>query len=220
MTGTLLLPLFILAILIIVGLTAWLVITLIGGDQKQESKRRQSGAKAQRSSSVTTSRILSVGRNSRGLWEVQVLGEPYQRLEDVPDAETRTEVVNAIRIVAAFGRNYIAKQGKTAPKRAETAAPNPTPIPPLPSKEARLHRPTKPPTLIPQINLAKEISEILETKQQQRSSLAKRSIRLQNAPGGGVWFVIDGHTYTAVDEIPDLEVQALIRDATREWEKR
>jgi len=161
-----------------------------------------------------------VQKNQRGLWEVRVLDVSYQKIEDIPDPEVRSQVVDAIKIVAAFGRDYIAKRRKAQPEHPAPSAERAAPVPQRTADGSRLHQPSAPPQLIPQINLAKEIGEILEEMQKQRSSLAKRSIRLQNAPDGGVRFVIDGRTYTSVGEIPDLEVQALIRDATREWERR
>ncbi len=84
----------------------------------------------------------------------------------------------------------------------------------------RLRMPEVPPTLLPPIDLAREIGEIVEQMQALNPRLAGRSIRLQNAPEGGIRFVIDGHPYAAVEQIPDPEIQALIRAATKEWERR
>lgn len=218
MTGDFLLPLLILVILVIIGLTIWLALTL----SRKTSGNRTTGSnsnKSARNASVTPNSLLSVRQDERGLWEVRVLNVPYQRLGEVPDPKVRKQVVDAIRIVAAFGREYITRQQKeTSNRPAETAAPT-TPVSP-PDVTSRLRRPAAPPRLMPQIDLAKEIGEILREMQKQRSSLAKRSIGLQNASDGGVRFVVDGKTYTTVSEIPDLEVQALIRDATREWEQQ
>jgi FtsZ-interacting cell division protein ZipA len=218
MIGDFVLPLLILIVLAIIGLTAWLVFILTkGSSEKNDSK---SASKSHRPASTSSDSILSVQKNQRGLWEVRVLDVSYQKIEDIPDPEVRSQVVDAIKIVAAFGRDYIAKRRKAQPEHPAPSAERAAPVPQRTADGSRLHQPSAPPQLIPQINLAKEIGEILEEMQKQRSSLAKRSIRLQNAPDGGVRFVIDGRTYTSVGEIPDLEVQALIRDATREWERR
>ncbi len=84
----------------------------------------------------------------------------------------------------------------------------------------RLRMPEAPPILLPPIDLAREIGEIVEQMQALNPRLAGRSIRLQNTSEGGIRFVIDGHSYTAVEQIPDPEIQNLIRAATKEWERR
>ncbi len=76
------------------------------------------------------------------------------------------------------------------------------------------------PTIMPAIDLAREIGEIVAQMQARIPSLAHRSIKLQNAPSGGVHFAIDGIVYPNVAEIPDADIQALIRAATKEWERR
>jgi hypothetical protein len=86
--------------------------------------------------------------------------------------------------------------------------------------EPQLKRSKSAPSLMPTIDLAKEIGDIVEEMHARDPELRDRSIRLRNAPTGGVEFAIDGIVYAAVDEIPDLDVQALIRAATREWERR
>ncbi|GEM_PF-643289 len=86
--------------------------------------------------------------------------------------------------------------------------------------EPELKRPGAAPVLMPILNLAQEIGEIVAEMQTRIPSLAQRSIKLQDAPGGGVQFAIDGKVYSDVSEIPDTEVQGLIRAATKEWERR
>lgn len=74
--------------------------------------------------------------------------------------------------------------------------------------------------LLPMLDLAAEIEEIVHEMQPRYPSLAQRVIRLQNAPGRGVRVVVDGIVYESVDEVPDPDIQSLIRAATREWERR
>lgn len=217
MMGNFLLPLLILIVLIIIGLMVWIVLTL--SKSTARNKTAEDTAKSSQQVSAPSDSVLSVQKNQRGLWEVRVYNKSYKKLDDVPDPGVRDEVVDAIKIIAAFGRDYIAKEKASVPKPETTPAKQSIPAPSLTDVD-RLRPPSTPPRLMPQIDLAREIGDILEEMQRQRPSMANRSIRLQNAPDGGVRFVIDGETYATVDEIPDLEVQALIRDATREWEKR
>ena len=67
---------------------------------------------------------------------------------------------------------------------------------------------------------AKEIGQIVEDLQVRMPSLARHSIRLQNAAGGGVLFFVDGQLYQNLEDIPTLEIQALIRAATKQWERQ
>lgn len=86
--------------------------------------------------------------------------------------------------------------------------------------EPALKRSDVAPTIMPTLDLAREIGEIVSEMQARIPSLAHRSVRLQNAPSGGVQFAIDGIVYPDVNEIPDADIQGLIRAATKEWERR
>ncbi len=88
------------------------------------------------------------------------------------------------------------------------------------AQEPRLVRSDAPPTLLPAIDLAKDIGEIVDEILPGHPELRGRSIRLQNAPSGGILFVIDGIPYESVEEIPEAEIRDLIRAATKEWERR
>jgi len=86
--------------------------------------------------------------------------------------------------------------------------------------EPALRRSDAAPAFMPALDLAREIGEIVTEMQTRIPSLAQRSIKLQNAPSGGVHFAIDGIVYPNVNEIPDADIQALIHAATKEWERR
>jgi len=73
---------------------------------------------------------------------------------------------------------------------------------------------------LPVIDLAREIGEVLDEMLRDRPSLRGHAVTLQNRPGRGIAFVVDGTTYHEITDIPNPEVQALIRDATKEWERR
>ena len=64
------------------------------------------------------------------------------------------------------------------------------------------------------------IGAVVAELQAQVPALQKHAIDLQNAPGGGIRFIINGEIYTDVSEIPDPQIQALIRHVTKEWERR
>jgi len=205
---------FIIIGLAIVGLTAWLVSAFrhsAGGQGRTDKK------------SVAQPDLLAVRVNQQGLWEVAVNGVVYRSLEAVPDPAAQKQVVDALKILAGFSRSYVQKQrAQTSPADAgslETTAG----LPPVSSaawREPGLSRPSTAPVFIPQINLAKEIEEIMKDLQAQVPALAHTTLRLQNAPGGGVIFFVNEQLYQNLEDIPDPAVQALIRAATRQWEKR
>ena len=211
--GDWILPVLILVLLAIVGLIAWLVSMFLSSDtyQQRMSNPGQSGG--------AEGGLLTVRRDVRGIWQVLVQGLPYQKLEDVPDPEIRAEVLDAVRILAGFSRDYISRERKTSTP-AQPAAPT-SPSRELPSFQTKIppKRSQRPPVFMPHINLAKEIGDILEKLLEEDPALTARSIHLQNTPDGSVTFIVDGRFYSSVTDIPDLEVQALIRTATRQWEE-
>ncbi len=50
--------------------------------------------------------------------------------------------------------------------------------------------------------------------------LANRGIRLVELPEGGALVVVENDRYAGVGEVPDPQIQAAIRTAIAEWEKR
>lgn len=219
----LLLPALIVAVLAVVVIAVGLTLYLTGGRDRGRSTRPSPQVKTD---TALADILLAVHMDERGLWEVLVRGVPYRKLDDVPDAATQREVVDAVKILAAFSRDFVRKQRRASPTpTAEKTTDRPERLrmpeaAPDRARSPRLKRPAGPPAFMPQIDLAKEIGEILEDLQSRQPTLADRSILLRNAPDGGVHFVIDGIAYTSVKDIPDPEIQALIRQATAEWERR
>ncbi len=234
--GTVLPLLLGLVLLAIVALSAWLALTLARRSARDRSEGGEEGHSP--SSSPEEWALLRLDRDEHGLWIVKVRGRPYRDLRDVEDAVLRDEVLEGIRYLAAFSKGYLAQQRKVK-EAAETAYASQTRSEdeaPRRIDRARLElvygdrqtkrprrptmRPSRPPVLMPQIDLAREIGDILEEMQADHPALRDRTIRLQNAPEGGIVFVVDGLLYEAVEAIPDGEVRALIRAATRAWEER
>lgn len=95
-----------------------------------------------------------------------------------------------------------------------------TPATPASTQREAFDRESFADALLPMLDLAAEIEAIVHEMQPRYPSLAQRVIRLQNAPGRGVRVAVDGIVYESVDEVPDPDIQSLIRAATREWERR
>ena len=221
-------------ILVIIVLSAWLALTL--------SKRGCPPTAAEESSPRRTAKeprtLLRLYRDEHGLWVVEVKGRPYRDLTEVEDAALRDEVVESVRFLAAFVKPELTRRQEGRAEQAQSAPPEerkpaaaaPSSLKPTLSlvygdrEDRRLRRPAmrpaQPPVLLPTIDLAHEIGEIVEAMQADHPALKDRRIRLQNGVDGGVLFVVDGVIYEAVEAIPDGEVRALIRAATRAWEER
>ena len=207
-----------LALIVIIGLSTWLAMALNRRNEPPERKTKS----AKVTSGPFPSDVLCVRLNEQGLWEVLVYGELYRTLAAVPDAAVQQQVVDALKILGAFSRGYLQKQRSPATPPASPPAGEELKIRPslgMPEGE-RPKLSAAPPAFMPRIDLAKEIGEILEELQARDPSLAQRSIHLRNVPGGGVLFIVYCYSNTSRDEIPDLEVQSLIRAATQEWERR
>ena len=110
---------------------------------------------------------------------------------------------------------------------ARAAAPTPAPVPapqavsPTPIAAPTPARPApakKEETLAPQSMVA-QIDGILQ-KNMVGTPLEKMGIKLTETPGGGVTVTVGLNRYAGVGEVPSPEIQAAIRAAIAEWEKK
>lgn len=179
--------------------------------------------------------LVGLRSDGTGGWTIHIAGKTYSALDTVPDAATRDQVVAALRALVDFSRGYIQRTRTDATSAtARVAAPPSQASPPrtvsarsveripgvaLPG-EAPIRREAVRGATMPTIDLAKEIGDIVEEMLDQSPALRSHSIRLQNVPGQGVAFVVDGIRYGELNDIPDPKVQTLIREATKEWERR
>jgi hypothetical protein len=68
-------------------------------------------------------------------------------------------------------------------------------------------------------SIAVQIDEILQEKLA-LSPLKDRGIRLMEMPNRGVVVLVGLETYDGVGEVPDPEIQALLKECVAEWENR
>ncbi len=71
----------------------------------------------------------------------------------------------------------------------------------------------------PPKSIAMQVDEILQKKLVERG-WNKRGIRLMELPNKGMVVLIGLNQYATVDEVPNPEIQALIRASVREWETK
>ncbi|MGC9521381.1 MAG: hypothetical protein ACP5HG_05805 [Anaerolineae bacterium] len=224
--STWLLPLFIALVVGIVVMIAWLIWAY--------TRRKEDEPALSAASSATpgddAGYFLGLKRSQAGGWEVHVQGRRYGALTAVPDDDLRAEVLAALRSLASFARDYVQQQQA---RHEEGAAAKPAPASvrrsvPTASPGAELIQPQEPLTrrvasssaMIPTIDLAQEIGEIVDELLMASPSLRGRSVKLTNLPRGGISIAVDGAVYQDVDDIPDAEIRGLIRQATKEWERR
>jgi hypothetical protein len=100
-----------------------------------------------------------------------------------------------------------------APAAASISQPVSKPIVVTPLSTPKKDEPAAPASMIGQIDAILQMHLA-------NSPLANRGIRLAESPGGGV-IVWDGlNKYNGVGDVPDPQVQAIIRLAIAEWEKK
>ena len=234
---SLLLPILIILIIGIVAIAGWLIWLSI-------RSRRQStpaSAGAQATGSAPQAYTLGVKPDIIGGWEIYVKGQRCRTLAAVSDPQTREEVTSALRALGEFAGGVVSRAQPTPPpaesssreiKPTTQAAQPVSPLsrrlaPPAQTTAAGTPGAVEPPTRrttplqgsIPTIDFAYEINSILDELLVQTPALLDHTIVLQNIPSG-ISFVIDGTAYGEIADIPSAEIQALIRQATREWERR
>ena len=67
-------------------------------------------------------------------------------------------------------------------------------------------------------SIAEQIDVILQELIDQDSSLQGRGIRLESSNSGGLQINVDGETYQRPGQVPDKQVQELIKVALKRWE--
>lgn len=68
------------------------------------------------------------------------------------------------------------------------------------------------------LSIVEQIDAVVQ-KRLPLSPFAEMEISLKDAPGGGVLVIINGEKYQGVDNVPDPDIQAFIRDCIQRWEK-
>jgi hypothetical protein len=227
-----------LAIVAVVGWVVW-VFARSGSRRPSQNELPESAAGVTAEAPVAAQPSVPVPflALTRGIdgWEIYIRGQRYGSLDAVLDAQTRDEVMDAIRALARFAHDYVQRQrgagkavtppegdSRTNPPTRDTA-PSPRSIPRPPTLSAvdpLQRRISSSPALIPSINLAQEIGEIVDEMLAKTPSLQGHAVSLTSGAGGGIVFAVDGKLYRELDDIPHPEILELIRQATKEWERR
>lgn len=84
---------------------------------------------------------------------------------------------------------------------------------------ARSSQPPPRPAVEVSKSIAAQVDEILQSRIQ-GTELEQRAIRLMELPGKGMVVMIGLDQYDSVNEVPDSEIQAVLRAAVKEWEDK
>lgn len=182
--------------------------------------------------------LMQVLRDREGFLVVKVEGQRYRRLFEIRDGEVGRRVMEIINRLVAFSKGQKSR-----------VAPPPSPLATLPPADEIIEEKSQAlfEQLQPQaeatprkarismdpvpfrrrsedkhitLNLAGEIDQLLQIHIKALPEFSGRYVHVANAPDGGLRFDVDGGRYGAIDEIPDRQVQALIRTAITEWEAK
>jgi hypothetical protein len=193
-----------------------------------------------------TTLLMQVWQDSEGYLVVEADGQRYRRLFDIRDGEVGRRVLETINRLATFSRGRESRVVSAAPPQKPAARPVAPSLPEAAVDEEaqmffeELRQKEEAPRKIPRIatdpvpfrrsgpaqqpgitlNLAEEIDRMLQIRIAAAPEFSGRRVHVVTAPDGALRFQADGISYTALDEIPDPQVQALIRAAIADWEAR
>lgn len=107
-------------------------------------------------------------------------------------------------------------------KKEETGTPTlpPTPHPRRFPLLGRTAPPPPPTATTPAMDIAAQINTILQRHLEATPQLAGRRVRLVSGAAGTLQIDVDGRYYENPGQIPDRDVQALIKRALHEWDKK
>lgn len=80
-------------------------------------------------------------------------------------------------------------------------------------------KPAATPSLLPTINLAKEINEIVQNRLMYSPLASNTKIEISSAIDGGIRINVNGTIYSSPDEVPDLDAKTLIKESIKQWER-
>jgi hypothetical protein len=217
----LILGFLLLGIVALIGLLVWAFTRRRGAGTGQPTAAEEAPTSPPASGSRAPYYLLGVKPGETGAWEVYVQGMRYTSLAAVPDARIRAAVVQAVEQAVKFAGqapDLPQSSGDASPQAAAVAQRAPSARPAVERADLPTRRSTPQGGLLPVINFAHEITDIIEELQRESPALQTHAVSLQNTPGGGINFLVDGKLYTELEEIPFPEMRTLIRKATQAWE--
>jgi hypothetical protein len=106
-----------------------------------------------------------------------------------------------------------ARQGSPASKLQPALSPTPPATAMAAQSELEEEKPAAP------LSIVAQIDSVLQMRLM-NTPLARRGIRLQESPEGGVLVWVGIHKFTKVEDVPEDEIKTAIRAAITEWEDK
>ena len=177
-------------------------------------------------------RVSRVGPGKGGL-AVFVQGKRYRHLRDVRDPQVGKEAVEALNAVLAFAEGWLPARpqppSQSEPTRRAASAEDEEAFLArlrrsdlLPGETSsglagRLKRRRSPSALDPIVPPAEAINSLVQQRLASRPGLSSYNIRITTVEDGSLRIHVGLDVFSAVDEIQNSEIRALIQDAIREW---
>lgn len=186
--------------------------------------------------------VLRVLRdNLTGRLVIEIAGRRYANLDEFSDpalADGLLTTLNDLRaftggaalpppeapLVAPVARTLVPPPAAAAPITSSAPAAPAAPAKPLPAPSmnpfkqlAVLRELAKNPPPEPK-SITEQIDEVLQA-QIAGTPLGERKLRMRTGLRGEALFDLDGESYPAVDEVPDMEVREALKAAIAKWEQ-
>lgn len=198
---------------------------LFEGRSQGEKKRAADGKDEKRAGDEKSAAAAPVIRDDPGLLRLKDdYGQIRVELDGAAVAVDAVAPEQRKRLIELITRVRPWVEGRTVAHAAPVAAAQPVPTgpPPVPVSVPL----TQPPAAVKKeepvtrpLTMVGQIDSILQDRIE-ATPLASRGIKLEESPGGGVTVVVGINRYTGVGDVPDPDVQAAIRGAIAEWERK
>ncbi|MCC6190862.1 MAG: hypothetical protein IT318_17710 [Anaerolineales bacterium] len=190
--------------------------------------------------------VLRVLRdNLTGRLLIEIGGQRYANLDDLPDPILRQGLMAALRDLSDFAGAGAAahlppagahgalpavsagmpqaaprpQPGRAARPTGPAAEPRPLPPPSMnPFKQMQVLRELAKNLPPPPKSIAEQINDALQARIAD-TALVQRGLHMRPGPRGEANFHLDGQSYPSVEDVPDEEARAVIRAAIADWEQ-
>jgi hypothetical protein len=201
------------------GLLVW-VIRYAGSKDGSSSGERLNPTTVGTSAPEGEQELLRVSRTRKGKLVVVVQGRRYRHLREITDPQIGRETIGALKAVLAFAEGWLptSPQAPSQPASSKSTVDEEAFLEQL--RRSDLFSAGVSPALsrVEPLIPAEAINDLVQERLRKRPDLAGWHVFLTTEAGGDLRIYVGPQSFESVDDIPEPEVRALIRDAIREWE--